>query len=306
MASTGRRIPLEGIFDVNGERDGVPSPKAGSLASRDVGVIRPHRSSLHLIVGAFCVSLIVLMAALAPWIAPYAPDAIDGASRLRPPSAEHLFGTDAFGRDLFSRVVWGSRLALRLCLITAIVAGLPGILMGLAAGYFRGKVDLVLSRLVDAWLALPGLLLALLIIARTGPSLDGTILALGITGIPGYFRLVRAGAISLSQMPFVEASRALGAGAGQQIFRHILPNLTSSIVVLTTLRMGTFLLAGGSLSFIGLGAQPPEPEWGSLLAEGRDYFDIAWWMFAFPIFAVTCTVLGLNLLGDGLRDRLAK
>lgn len=299
MATTGRRLPLEGIFDLGEPREEaiVPELATGS---------RPRKPSLHLICGAICIGLIVLMAALAPWIAPYEPDAIDGASRLLPPSPAHLFGTDAFGRDLFSRVVWGSRLALRLCLTTALVAGLPGIMMGLAAGYFRGKVDLVFSRFVDAWLALPGLLLALVVIARTGPSLDGTILALGLTGIPGYFRLVRSGAISLSQMPFVEASRALGAGAVQQIFCHILPNLTSSIIVLTTLRMGTFLLAGGSLSFIGLGAQPPEPEWGALLAEGREYFDIAWWMFAFPILAVTCTVLGLNLLGDGLRDRYAK
>jgi peptide/nickel transport system permease protein len=266
----------------------------------------PRKARLHLLSGGILAGGVLLVALLAPWLAPYASNVLNPDAMLLPPSFLHPFGTDAFGRDLFSRVVYGSRLALELSFLSALIAALPGILLGLLAGYHRGWIDNVLSRMVDAWLALPGLLLALLIIARTGPSLEGAILALGLTGIPGYFRLVRSSTISLANQPYVEASRALGAGGGRLIFQHILPNLFSQIIVLTTLRLGTFLLAGSSLSFIGLGAKAPAPEWGSLLAEGRDYYDIAWWMFAFPMLAMTLTVLGFNLLGDGLRDRWAR
>jgi ABC-type dipeptide/oligopeptide/nickel transport system permease subunit len=265
-----------------------------------------RRVSLHLAAGSALIGLVILTALFAPQIAPYAPDVMLPGARLLPPSTEHWFGTDAFGRDLFSRVIYGARLALKLSLLASLISAVPGLAFGMLAGYFRGWVDQVLSRLVDVWLALPGLLLALLIIARTGPSLDGAILALGLTGIPGYYRLMRAGAISLSQMPYVEASRALGAGGARMIFLHILPNLFSSLIVLTSLRLGTYLLAGGSLSFIGLGAQAPLPEWGALLAEGRDYVDTAWWMFAFPLLAISITVIGYNLLGDGLSDRFSK
>lgn len=265
-----------------------------------------QRLSLHLAAGSLLIGLVVLTALFANQIAPYAPDVMLPGARLLPPSSQHWFGTDAFGRDLFSRVVFGTRLALKLSLLASLISAVPGMIFGLLAGYFRGWVDQILSRFMDAWLALPGLLLALVIIARTGPSLDGAILALGLTGIPGFYRLVRSGAISLSQMPYIEASQALGASGARMIFLHILPNLFSSLIVLTSLRLGTFLLAGGSLSFIGLGAQAPQPEWGALLAEGRDYIDLAWWMFAFPLAAISLTVMGYNLFGDGLRDHLAR
>jgi len=258
-----------------------------------------------MLVGSALVSLVIFVAVFAPLIAPFEPDVMLPGARLMPPSTAHIFGTDSFGRDLFSRVVYGARLAFKLSVVAALISAVPGVFCGLLAGYFRGWVDQVLSRFIDAWLALPGLLLALLIIARTGPSLDGAILALGLTGIPGYFRLVRSGAISLSHVSYIEASRALGASGARTIFRHVLPNLLSSLIVLTSLRMGTYLLAGGSLSFIGLGAQAPQPEWGALLAEGRDYIDSAWWMFVFPLLAISITVMGYNLFGDGLRDRMA-
>lgn len=265
-----------------------------------------HRISLNLVIGGGLVTLVVLLAIFAPVLSRFSPDVIDSNSMLLPPSVLHPFGTDAFGRDLFSRVAFGARLALRLSLLSVAVSAVPGTFLGMIAGQYRGWVDQALSRLVDAWLALPGLLLALLVIARTGPSLDGAILALGIAGIPGFYRLSRGLSISLSQQPFIEASRALGANGFQIIFQHIFPNLLSSLMVLVTLRLGTFLLAGGSLSFIGLGAQPPQPEWGALLAEGRDYIDMAWWMFVFPMLALSLTVLGFNLLGDGLRDHLGR
>lgn len=258
----------------------------------------------HLIAGGMLISVVIAAAVLAPSLAGYAPDVIDSGAMLLAPSAIHPFGTDAFGRDLLSRVLFGARLALQLSFLSVAISAIPGTLLGMIAGYYRGWVDQVLSRMIDAWLALPGLLLALLVIARTGPSLDGAILALGVAGIPSFYRMARGSTISISQQPFIEASRALGAGGATVIFRHILPNLLSVLLILVTLRLGTFLLAGGSLSFIGLGAQPPQPEWGALLAEGRDYLDMAWWMFVFPLGAMTLTVVGYNLFGDGLCDYL--
>lgn len=265
---------------------------------------RSRRPRVNLWVGSHVTGLLILVAVFAPLIVTVDPVAIFPEARLLPPSALHWMGTDAFGRDLFSRVIYGSRLAIRLSLGAVLVAAIPGTVLGLLAGYFRGWVDQVLSRLMDGWMAMPGLLLALVLIARTGASFDAAILALGLTGIAGYFRLVRGGAISLSQQLYMEAGRALGAGWPRQIFVHLLPNLASSLVVWTTLRMGTFLLAGSSLSFIGLGAQPPQPEWGAILAEGRDYLDTAWWYFVFPLLGICVSAIGFNLMGDGLSDLL--
>lgn len=276
----------------------------GELPGRAQPAVQKRR--LHLAAGILLLGAAAAAALAAPLLTPYAPDAINSGARLAPPSAAHLFGTDAFGRDLLTRVVYGARLALKLSMLSVLISAVPGILLGLAAGFYRGWVDQVISRLVDAWLSLPGLLLALLVIARTGPSLDGAILALGITGVPGFYRLVRSGTISLCQLPYVEAARSVGVPDRRLMLRHILPNLLSSIVVLTTMRLGSFLLAGGGLSFIGLGAQPPDPEWGAMLAEGRDYYGTAWWLFAFPAGAMILTVMGFNLLGDGLRDQLAE
>lgn len=261
-----------------------------------------RRVPRNLLVGGVLVSVPIFLAMFAPYITWFSPDAISSDAILLPPSALHPFGTDAFGRDLFTRIAFGARLALKLSVLSVSVSAIPGTILGMIAGQYRGWVDQVFSRIIDAWLALPGLLLALLVIARVGPSLDGAILALGIAGIPGFYRLSRGLTISLVQKPYIEASRALGANGAQIIICHIFPNLISSLCIMVTLRLGTFLLAGGSLSFIGLGAQPPQPEWGALLAEGRDYIDLAWWMFVFPMSALSLTVLGFNLLGDGLRD----
>lgn len=282
----------------------LPTARIDAHALDGQPLTRSRRVPLHLLTGGFLVLVVVLAAAFAPVLAPFEPDALAPGSVLSAPSALHPLGTDAFGRDLFSRILYGARLALRMSLFSVALSAIPGTLLGMLAGYYRGWIDQVLSRFMDAWLALPGLLLALLVIARTGPSLDGAIVALGAAGIPSFYRMARGSTISLSRQPFMEASRALGAGGATLIFRHILPNLFSVLLVLVTLRLGTFLLAGGSLSFIGLGAQPPQPEWGALLAEGRDYLDTAWWMFVFPLLAMTLTVLGYNLFGDGLGDLL--
>jgi ABC-type dipeptide/oligopeptide/nickel transport system permease subunit len=206
---------------------------------------------------------------------------------------------------MFSRVLYGSRIALQMSLLSVLLAAVPGIWLGMLAGYHRGWGEQVLSRVMDAWLAFPGLLLAIVLVARMGPSLNTTVVALGVVGIPSFYRLARSGTISARHALYVEAARAVGVHHSRILLRHILPNLASPLIVLVTLRIGTMLLAAGGLSFIGLGAQPPLPEWGALLASGRDYLDSAWWLALVPGMAFTLSVMGFNLLGDGLRDVLA-
>lgn len=259
----------------------------------------------NLLLGAGLVGLLMFIALCAPLLTPYLPDQIKPAVRLQPPSLEHPFGTDSFGRDLFSRVVYGARIALQMSLLAVLLAAAPGIWLGLIAGYHRGWAEQMLSRVMDAWLAFPGMLLAIVLVARMGPSLNTTVVALGVVGIPSFYRLARSGTISARHALYVEAARAVGVGSTRILLRHILPNLASPLIVLLTLRIGTMLLAAGGLSFIGLGAQPPLPEWGALLAAGRDYLDTAWWLSFFPGLAFTLSVMGFNLLGDGLRDALA-
>jgi peptide/nickel transport system permease protein len=265
---------------------------------------RPYVSP-HLVLGLFLLSLMIIISVFAPLIAPFLPDQIQAGPRFSLPDGTHLFGTDAFGRDLFSRVVYGGRIALRISLITASIAAVPGVLLGLIAGYYRGWLDQLLSRFMDAWLSIPGLLLAIVLIARMGPSLSATILALGITGIPAYYRLTRNETLSITKAAYIEAAHAIGARDSAILLKHILPNISGSLIVLTSMRMGFILLAAGGLSFIGLGAQPPEPEWGALMAAGRDYIDQAWWLIIFPGLALMITVMGFNLTGDGLRDQFS-
>ncbi|WP_240695822.1 ABC transporter permease [Candidatus Chloroploca sp. Khr17] len=260
---------------------------------------------LNLTVGGLLIGTLLLTALFAPLLAVASPDAIAPASRFQPPGLAHPFGTDGLGRDLFSRVVYGARTALQMAVPAVMIGSFAGIILGLLAGYYCGTLDQILSRMMDAWLALPGLLLAIVFVALLGPSLQTTVIALGLVGIPGYYRMVRNGTLSAREMLYVEAARTLGLGDGRILLRHILPNLTSPLVVLITLRLGTVILAGGALSFIGLGAQPPTPEWGALLASGRDSMDRAWWVAFFPGMAITASVMGFNLLGDGLRDLLA-
>ena len=253
-----------------------------------------------LLAGSFLVGLLLLTAAFAPWVAPFAPKQIGVGAPLLAPSWPHLFGTDALGRDLFSRVVYGAQVALCISTGGVAIAASLGVSLGLLAGYYGRRLDQVLSRLVEIWLAFPGLLLALIIVARLGPSLANTLLALGIVGMPSYFRLVRAVTIQARHQAYVEAARAVGLPDHSVLLRHILPNAASGIVVLASMRMGMLLLAGGGLSFIGLGAQPPLPEWGAMLASGRDYMAVAPWLAVFPGLALTLSVIGFNLLGDGL------
>ncbi len=245
---------------------------------------------------------LLLAALLAPILAPFAPDQIGAGPRLAAPTLAHPFGTDALGRDLLSRVIYGARAALALAGIGVGVSAAIGVSLGLAAGYFGGWADRALSRGMEVWLAFPGLLLAVILVARLGPSLTHAALALGIASAPGFFRLARAETLCAKAGQYVESAAALGASAHRIVLRHILPNILPSLIVLATMRAGALILAGGGLSFVGLGAQPPAAEWGALLAQGRDAMGEAPWLAVFPGIAVMVTVVGLNLLGDGLRD----
>jgi ABC-type dipeptide/oligopeptide/nickel transport system permease subunit len=239
---------------------------------------------------------------LVPLLTPYAPDQILQGARLQPPTLAHPFGTDALGRDMLTRVAYGAHLAAWTALLAVGLSLMVGLVLGSLAGYHVGWVDQIISRAMDGWLALPGALVAVIIVARLGPSLNNLILALGVMGVPAFYRIVRNATLGARQMPYAEAAVALGATDARVMWRHVFPNILSPLVVLTTMRLGTVLLTGSSLSFIGLGAQPPSPEWGALLAAGRNYADSAWWLAVFPGLAITATVVGLNLLGDGLRD----
>jgi peptide/nickel transport system permease protein len=254
--------------------------------------------------GLVILALLALVTIGAPLLAPYDPNAIAPTANLKGPSPTHLFGTDQFGRDILSRIIFGTRLSFEVGFIAVGLAMIFGIVLGLTAGYYGGKPDGAISILIDIMLAFPGILLALAIIAILGPSLLNLMIAVGIAGIPTYTRLVRGAALSAKQQAYVEAARVSGATNTAIMFRHILPNVLAPVIVLATLGIGSAILVGASLSFLGLGAKPPTPEWGAMLSAGRNYLSIAWWITLFPGLAIMITVLSINMVGDGLRDAL--
>jgi peptide/nickel transport system permease protein len=262
------------------------------------------RRSPQMVVGFALFSGVLLMALFAPLLASQDPIAINVRERLLAPSATHLFGTDDFGRDVFSRVVWGSRLAVRLGTLSVLVSLAGGVVLGLVAGYYGGWVDQLISRFFDLVFAFPSLLFAIAIVAILGPSLDNLIVGLGLFGWAGYGRLIRGSVLSARQREYVEAARAIGARATRIMARHILPNVIAPVIILSATRFGAALLAGSGLSFIGLGVPIPQPEWGAIMATGRDYIATAWWIMLCPGGLIAVAVLGVNLLGDGLRDVL--
>jgi peptide/nickel transport system permease protein len=292
------------VAEVGWDRDG----RAGSLTVSRLPLWRRaqlrRRFTPSLWIGGGVVLVLLLAALLAPLLTQYPPDLVMAESRLQPPSLAHPFGTDALGRDMFSRILYGARIAVGMSVLGVGIAAAIGVGLGLVAGYRGNWSDQALSRLMEVWLAFPSLLLAIVIVARLGPSLKSTVIALGIVGVPSFFRLTRASTLSARRAEYVEATQAIGARDHRILLRHILPNIAPALIVLATMRMGTLLLAAGGLSFIGLGAQPPQPEWGALLAAGRDYMDVASWLAIFPGVCITLTVVGFNLLGDGLRDAL--
>ena len=260
--------------------------------------------SPNLVVGAAMLALVVGAAIFAPQIAPHSP--IDQAftDQLRPPSPPHLFGTDEFGRDVFSRVLYGARVALVIGVLADGIALALGVVLGVVSGYFGGRVDAVVMRSVDVVLAFPYLLLAMVVVTILGPSLINAMIAIGIVYTPQFARLVRAAVLAIKEQEFVEAAGAIGAGVARVLGRHILPNILSPIIVMATLTVGFTIVETAGLSFLGLGASPPTPEWGSMLATGRSFMLTAPWIATFPGLAILVTVVGFNLMGDGLRDLL--
>jgi peptide/nickel transport system permease protein len=255
-------------------------------------------------IGAAVIAVEILVAVFAPVVAPYGPFDADPRAALKPPTAQHWFGTDDNGRDLFSRVLYGTRISLRVGLISVAIGGGVGIVLGIVAGYRGGWIDNVIMRAMDLLLAFPGILLALGIIAILGPGLSNVMVAVGISAIPSYTRLARASTLALRDRDFVTGARAVGCGDGRIMARYVLPNVLPPLIVLTTLGVAGAILTAAGLSFIGLGAVPPTPEWGAILTLGRKYINQAWWYTTFPGLAIALTVLGINMLGDALRDAL--
>ena len=256
------------------------------------------------VLGLLMVFLVVLIAIFAPWIAPFDPLEQNYDEILQPPSRQHFMGTDALGRDLFSRVVYGSRYALMIGIAVVLLELAIGAFLGFIAGYFGGIWDLVIMRLVDTILSIPTLVLAMAIAGAFGGGLWVMVVAIAVAGWGQFARLVRAQALSLKEAAFIEAARALGASHLRIIVRHLLPNSMGPVLVYTTLYVPTAILWSASLSFLGLGAQPPTPEWGAIIADGRGFISSAWWISTFPGLAIMITTLGFNFLGDGLRDAL--
>jgi peptide/nickel transport system permease protein len=257
------------------------------------------------LLGVIIVGLFLFLALFGELLAPHDPYAADITnSKLLAPSLTHPFGTDELGRDVFSRIMTGTRVSMQVALIVLGFAVTFGTFVGLIAGYFGGWVDEVLMRLTDMFLAFPALILAVAIAASLGRNLRNTMIALATVFWPWYARLVRAQVLSIKERDFVQAAHSIGMSRSRIMVRHILPNAASVIIIQLTLDVGYAILATSSLSFIGLGAQPPSPEWGTMMSTARNYFRDAWWYMAFPGLALTLTVLAFNLLGDGLQDAL--
>ncbi len=245
-----------------------------------------------------------LLALVAPWLAPHDPLAMDLSVQLQPPGAAHWLGTDLLGRDILSRLLYGGRVTLVTALVAVGISVLFGVSLGLVSGFYGGWVDACIMRFVDMLLAFPRILLALTLVALLGVGLGNVMVAVGIAGISGYARVVRGVVLSVREQPYVDAARVVGCGGGRILVRHVLPNVVAPVIVLATLDMAHALLSASSLSFLGLGAQPPTPEWGLMLNEGRAYLRVAPWVTTVPGLTIMLAVLSINMFGDGLRDAL--
>ena len=272
-----------------------------SLMKKAVKRLLKKRAAM---VGLVIVLIAIFVAVFAPWVAPHDPSFQNPRNANQPPSAEYRLGTDHLGRCVLSRIIFGSRISLSVGLVVTFFRALIGIPLGLIAGYSGGRIDSVIMRISDTFIAFPGILLAISIMAIFGPGLNNVILALSIVGWPQYTRLVRGQTLSLKEIEFIEASRALGMRVSRIMTRHLLPNMLSTLIVYTTLGLATPIVAEASLSFLGLGVQPPTVSWGRMLSEGRRFLRFAPWTTTYTGIVITITVLGYNLLGDGLRDAL--
>lgn len=271
--------------------------------SRYRSFLKKLKKNKGALVGAGILFFFITMSALAPIIGPYPVNEMMFEDSLQGPSAKHWLGTDEFGRDLYTRMLHGGRVSLLMGLVAVSISGTIGVILGVLAGYYR-RLDMYIMQFMDILMAFPSLLMAIAIVSILGVGLTNAMIAVAISVIPSFVRVVRGSVLSVRETEYVEASKALGVKDGKIIVKHILPNVASPIIVLATIQFGSSILSAAALSFLGLGAQPPNPEWGALVYVGKSFLSQAWWMTLFPGLAIMLVVLGFNLLGDGLRDAL--
>jgi ABC-type dipeptide/oligopeptide/nickel transport system permease subunit len=282
----------------------VAALEAPVVAARRGRVLRRLLRNPGARIGLVLLGGLVVMALAAPWIAPYGPSESVFSEVLEGPSSAHLMGTDSLGRDIFSRVVYGSRITLRVGLIAVAAAFSIGTLIGVVSGFYGGRLDSLVMRLVDIGLAFPGILLALVVIAVLGPGLFNVMIALAIANVPLAIRVARGSALAAKRQLYVESAEAIGGGDATIMGRYILPAVIPPVVIVATIEVANAILIAAGLSFLGLGAQPPAPEWGAMLAQAQTQLQTAWWVAVFPGLAIVVAVLSINLVGDGLRDAL--
>ncbi|HWO74536.1 MAG TPA: ABC transporter permease [Bacillus sp. (in: firmicutes)] len=291
------------IIDKNTEQAiEIKTSKQQSLWQFLIKQLMKSRTGLF---GAFIIVILLVLGLFGQWLAPYDPELADFSKKLLPPMTDgHLLGTDQLGRDILSRIIYGTKISLIIGISTVFFAGLIGTIIGIVAGYFRGWIDAVLMRIVDVMLAFPFILLVLVINAVIGTGLRNIIISLVIGGWVIYARVVRSEVLALREKEFILSCVATGVRRREIILKHIVPNLFTPIIVLSSLQIATFIIAEASVSFLGFGVQPPTPAWGNMLNEGKDYIYSAWWLITFPGVAIVITALGVNLFGDWLRDVL--
>ena len=282
----------------------MPSSTPESASASRPGALPRLLRQRGAALGVVILGALAVMALAAPWLSPRDPIKTSPREALQPPGSRFLLGSDQFGRDVASRALHGARVSLTVGLIAVSIAVALGTPVGLVSGYYGGRIDGFMMRVVDVLLAFPGILLALAIVTVLSPGLNNVMIAVGLAAVPNYARLVRASVLSAREQLYVEAARALGSRDVAIVARYILPNVVAPLIVTATLGLGTAILSAAALSFLGLGSQPPQPEWGRMLSEGRDYLREAWWISTVPGLGIMLTVLAMNLLGDGLRDVL--
>lgn len=284
------------------EADNIKKAKSSSLWGDALSRIVKSKTAL---IGLCIILILIITAIFAPLIATHSPTDYESlADRYQPPSSEHWLGTDELGRDIFSRIVYGSRISIQIGVIAVGISMIIGVILGGIAGYFGKWIDHIIMRLIDILMAFPSILLAIALVAVLGPNLRNAMIAVGIVGIPQFARIVRSAVLSVKETEYVEAARAIGAKHGRTLMQHVLPNCAAPIIVQATLSVGTAILDAAGLSFLGLGAQPPTPEWGAMSSDGRSALQNAPWVITFPGMAILLVVIGFNLFGDGLRDAL--
>ena len=284
--------------------DLAPADLGFAQSPKWIRFIRRVFRSRNVVAGATILIVIMLLVALAPHISPYKPTQQFRRNRLQPANAEFFLGTDNLGRDIWSRILYGGQVSLQVGIISVAIGATLGTLLGLLAGYLGGNVDTLIMRFIDVMMAFPGILLSLVIIAVLGRNLPNVMIAVGLSSIPVYTRVVRGSTLSVKQVDFIIAAQALGGSSWRIMMRHILPNVAAPLTVVATNGVASAIITGAALSFLGLGQQPPDPEWGLMLNEGREFIRAAAWVTTYPGLAIMITVLSINLLGDGLRDIL--